>query len=116
MGHVFDLEPNGTSRLDIDFMTVMSSLLVFWEGFYDPHSAIKEYFVSIGSCPGCGDVIEEQSVGMTRGIAFIIFLLVVILLLCFNSGKIFIKFYFRASNKRCSFWIWNNILYNSHGM
>lgn len=83
MGHVFDLEPNGTIRLDIDFMTVMSSLLVFWEGFYDPHSAIKEYFVSIGTCPGCGDVIEEQSVGMTRGIAFIIFLLVVIVFCLF---------------------------------
>ena len=64
-GHVFDIQPNGNSHLDIDFQTDLSKLLVFWEGFFDQHSAIKEYFVSIGTCPECGDVIEEQSVGMT---------------------------------------------------
>lgn len=67
-GHVFDLQPNGTSRIDIDFQTDMTALLVFWEGFYDPHSAIKEYIISVGTCPECDDVIEEQSVGMTNGI------------------------------------------------
>jgi hypothetical protein len=46
----------------------MSKLLVFWEGFFDPHSAIKEYTVSIGTCPECGDVIAEQTVGMATGI------------------------------------------------
>lgn len=67
-GHVFDLQPNGTSRFDIDFQTDMTALLVLWEGFYDPHSAIKEYIISVGTCPECGDVIEEQSVGITNGI------------------------------------------------
>jgi hypothetical protein len=67
-GHVFDLQPNGSSKRDIDFQTDMSKLLVFWEGFFDPHSAIKEYTVSIGTCPECGDVIAEQTVGMATGI------------------------------------------------
>ncbi|XP_078322971.1 uncharacterized protein LOC111122905 [Crassostrea virginica] len=65
-GHVFDIQPNGSNRLDIDFQTDLSRLLVFWEGFFDQHSAIKEYIVSIGTCQECGDVIVQQSVGMTN--------------------------------------------------
>ena len=66
-GHVFDIQPNRSNRQDIDFQTDLSKLLVFWEGFFDQHSAIKEYIVSIGTCQECGDVIVQQSVGMTNG-------------------------------------------------
>ncbi|XP_062587091.1 uncharacterized protein LOC134248703, partial [Saccostrea cucullata] len=38
--------------------------MIFWEGFYDPHSSIKEFFVTVGTCHRCDDVIKRQSVGL----------------------------------------------------
>jgi hypothetical protein len=45
----------------------MTQLSVYWEGFHDPHSAIKYYNVHIGKCPGCDDVVTQQYVGIHTG-------------------------------------------------
>ncbi|XP_033751510.1 LOW QUALITY PROTEIN: uncharacterized protein LOC117335547 [Pecten maximus] len=70
-GHVYDgTEDNHpTNQLDRDFQTDRSYIAAFWEGFFDAHSNIEEYFVSIGTCPGCQDVLEMQAVGITNKFA-----------------------------------------------
>ncbi|XP_052095904.1 uncharacterized protein LOC127731085 [Mytilus californianus] len=58
-GHVYD-GMKDTSPSDIDYQTDMSSISVHWEGFHDPHTVIKNYFVHIGTCSGCNNVMEQQ--------------------------------------------------------
>nr|XP_034301655.1 uncharacterized protein LOC105322112 [Crassostrea gigas] len=67
-GHVYDGLPLSGNQSDIDFQTDMSALNVYWEGFFDPHSAIKEYYVSVGNCPGCDNVISTQALGMVNSL------------------------------------------------
>lgn len=66
-GHVLDVLPSGDKSTDIDYQTDMSRLRVVWSGFHDPHSVIKEYFVRMGTCPFCDDVLRRQSVGLVNG-------------------------------------------------
>lgn len=69
-GHVYDGEKSqmvGNIK-DIDFQTETKVLHSYWEGFHDSHSTIKEYYVAVGTCPGCGDVLMEQAIGITNGI------------------------------------------------
>lgn len=68
-GHVYDraLYTSITHSKDIDYQTDMTQLSVYWEGFHDPHSAIKYYNVHIGKCPGCDDVVAQQYVGIHKG-------------------------------------------------
>ena len=66
-GHVFDVLPSGYSKNDVDFQTDLSRLKVAWTGFHDPHSSIKEYFICVGTCSSCDDVIARQSVGIING-------------------------------------------------
>ena len=66
-GHVFDVLPSGDIKTDIDFQTDMSRLKVTWNGFHDPQTPIKEYFISIGTCSSCDDVISRQSVDIING-------------------------------------------------
>ncbi|CAC5401969.1 unnamed protein product [Mytilus coruscus] len=61
-GHVYD-GIKDTSPSDIDYQTDMSSISVHWEGFHDPHTVIKIYFVHIGTCSGCNNVMEQQYIG-----------------------------------------------------
>ncbi|KAK3099491.1 hypothetical protein FSP39_005250, partial [Pinctada imbricata] len=69
-GHVYDGKPiNPVTRKDDDFQTDMTTLSVYWEGFHDPHSAIREYYISIGTCPLCEDVIEYQAIGIVNEIS-----------------------------------------------
>ncbi|KAL3873929.1 hypothetical protein ACJMK2_037006, partial [Sinanodonta woodiana] len=49
---------------DIDFQTNYTQLSAKWRGFLDPHTAIKEYYISFGTCPMCDDVLQRQSVGI----------------------------------------------------
>ncbi|XP_062576068.1 uncharacterized protein LOC134237945 [Saccostrea cucullata] len=65
-GYVLELSPSGNSKLDIDYQTDINKLMIFWEGFYDPHSSIKEFFVTVGTCRRCDDVIRRQSVGLVK--------------------------------------------------
>ena len=68
-GHVYDGEITlSTQRMkDIDFQTETKVLHAYWEGFHDSHSAIKDFYVSVGTCPQCGDVLPLQAVGITNG-------------------------------------------------
>ena len=66
-GHVFDVLPSRDSKIDVDFQTDLSRLKVAWTGFHDPHSSIKEYYICIGTCSSCDDVIASQSVGIING-------------------------------------------------
>ena len=66
-GHIYDGVP-GSVLADIDFQTDMSALTVYWEGFHDPHSAIKEYYISVGTCPSCDDVLGRQAIGIVSSL------------------------------------------------
>ncbi|XP_021356985.1 uncharacterized protein LOC110452658 [Mizuhopecten yessoensis] len=67
-GHVYDGKRDNqpSNMLDRDFQTDRSYIAAFWEGFHDPHSNIREYSVSIGTCRGCQEVLETQAVGITN--------------------------------------------------
>ena len=68
-GHVYDgPRPTSQSTLqDMDSQSDMTAIYAHWEGFYDPHTLIKGFYVRIGTCSGCGDVMNEQPVGITDG-------------------------------------------------
>jgi hypothetical protein len=65
-GHVYDGVPKSGNQSDIDFQTDTSALHVFWEGFHDPHTAVKEYYIAVGTCPGCDNVVGVQAVGIVN--------------------------------------------------
>ena len=52
---------------DADTQTDMSEIAAFWEGFYDPHTNLKEYFIHVGTCKGCQDLVQDQTIGLTEG-------------------------------------------------
>ena len=70
-GHVYDGRrvDGQQGRRDADFQTDISYLASYWEGFYDPHSTIKEYYISLGSCKECENVIGNQAIGITQGMS-----------------------------------------------
>ena len=51
-------------RKDQDFQRDIHKLSAHWEGFSDPHTGVVDYNWAIGTCPGCRDVMEPQSVGL----------------------------------------------------
>ena len=53
---------------DIDYQTETKVIHAYWEGFHDSHSVIQEYYISIGTCPECEDILSEQAIGITEGI------------------------------------------------
>jgi hypothetical protein len=61
-GHVYDGSPEQALSYmkDVDYQTDIRTLSSFWEGFHDPHSTIKTYYVSVGSCPDCEDVLTVE--------------------------------------------------------
>ena len=68
-GHVYDGEKSLSTQSvkDIDYQLETKVLHAYWEGFHDSHSAIRDYFVSVGTCPQCGDILPEQAIGITNG-------------------------------------------------
>ncbi|XP_070562336.1 uncharacterized protein [Ptychodera flava] len=62
-GFVYDGAP-GNSNKDIDYQSNTKSLKVYWEAFNDPHTRVTDYAWTIGTCPGCDDVLGEQHVGL----------------------------------------------------
>ncbi|KAK3581570.1 hypothetical protein CHS0354_031918 [Potamilus streckersoni] len=67
VGHVYDGNSSLADQLgvkDLDFQTNLKNLTVRWEGFYDPHSAITSYYISVGRCPQCEDIMTEQMIGI----------------------------------------------------
>ncbi|XP_021364672.1 uncharacterized protein LOC110457646 [Mizuhopecten yessoensis] len=70
-GKVYDGKYNAASYIkDVDYQTSSSMISCHWEGFYDPHTAITEYTVSIGKCKHCDDVISNYSVGLSTEMTF----------------------------------------------
>ena len=67
-GHVYDGSPEKVPSYtkDIDYQTDTKTLLSYWEGFHDPHSTIKAFYVSIGTCPNCEDFLKNQAIGISK--------------------------------------------------
>ena len=42
-------------------------LHLVWGDFIDPESHILEYRLSVGSCKGCSDVLNDVYVGLVKG-------------------------------------------------
>ncbi|VDI13269.1 Hypothetical predicted protein, partial [Mytilus galloprovincialis] len=65
-GYVYDgYRQNATDSMrDIDYQVESKILYSYWEGFHDPHSVIKMYYISIGTCPHCQNVLHEVAVGV----------------------------------------------------
>ena len=49
--------------------TCSSQIGATWGGFYDPHSHVTGYSVSIGKCRGCGDILEKSNIGLTTSMS-----------------------------------------------
>ncbi|XP_078682399.1 uncharacterized protein LOC144916875 [Branchiostoma floridae x Branchiostoma belcheri] len=64
-GFVYD-GVSGGDRHDVDFQTDTGTLHAWWEGFHDPHTALLGYSWSVGTCPGCDDVMETEDVGLLQ--------------------------------------------------
>ncbi|WAR04893.1 hypothetical protein MAR_020262 [Mya arenaria] len=60
-GLVYD-GPNDGTNTDIDYMTSTNTVHAYWTHFIDAHTPVLEYFVSVGTCKECDDVLTEQSV------------------------------------------------------
>ncbi|CAC5407073.1 unnamed protein product [Mytilus coruscus] len=67
-GHAYDgsRESAASYMKDIDYQTDVKTLSAYWEGFHDLHSTIKAYYVSIGTCPECEDVLVNQDIGISN--------------------------------------------------
>ncbi|CAG2234222.1 unnamed protein product [Mytilus edulis] len=65
-GHVYDGDKDKMtgSVKDIDYQTETKVLHAHWEGFHESHSTIKDYYVSIGTCPQCEDILGQQAIGI----------------------------------------------------
>ncbi|XP_078578622.1 uncharacterized protein LOC144863374 [Branchiostoma floridae x Branchiostoma japonicum] len=67
-GFVYD-GGSGGDRLDGDFQLDIETLHAWWEGFHDPHTALIGYSWSVGTCPGCHDVMESEDVGLLQEVS-----------------------------------------------
>ena len=69
IGHVYDGDKTvltGTVK-DMDYQTDSKVLYAYWEGFHESQSTIRDYYVSVGTCPQCEDILLEQAIGITYG-------------------------------------------------
>ncbi|XP_046570853.1 uncharacterized protein LOC124279103 [Haliotis rubra] len=71
-GHVYDGQRSTVSGQikDADFVTVMSEMGSYWEGFSDPHSSISHYLLQVGKCRGCDDTLAQSHVGARTDVRF----------------------------------------------
>ncbi|XP_078616241.1 uncharacterized protein LOC144884661 [Branchiostoma floridae x Branchiostoma japonicum] len=67
-GVVYDGVPS-VDHQDADFQTELDTLRARWEGFHDAHTAILGYDWSVGTCPGCDDVMEAEHVGLLTDVS-----------------------------------------------
>ncbi|KAI8510730.1 hypothetical protein Bbelb_116460, partial [Branchiostoma belcheri] len=64
-GFVYDGVSGGDGH-DFDFQTNTETLHTWWEGFHDSHTALLGYSWSVGTSPGCDDVMEAEDVGLLQ--------------------------------------------------
>ncbi|XP_046570952.1 uncharacterized protein LOC124279188 [Haliotis rubra] len=71
-GHVYDGQRSTVSGQikDADFVTVISEMGSYWEGFSDPHSSISHYLLQVGTCRGCDDTLAQSHVGARTDVRF----------------------------------------------
>ena len=43
-------------------------LYLKFEGVHDPHSLVVSQLLSVGTCPGCQDVLLQSEIGVVKGI------------------------------------------------
>ncbi|XP_046543946.1 uncharacterized protein LOC124254113 [Haliotis rubra] len=70
-GHVYDgIQSTATPNdKDKDYITSVSEMEAYWEGFADPHSPIAVFKVKVGTCAGCDNTLEEIEYGLTPNIS-----------------------------------------------
>ncbi|XP_067684738.1 uncharacterized protein [Haliotis asinina] len=69
-GHVHDGQRSSGQIKDADFVTAMSEMGSYWEGFSDPHSSISHYLLQVGTCRGCDDTLTQSHVGARTDVRF----------------------------------------------
>ncbi|XP_060580924.1 uncharacterized protein LOC132737608 [Ruditapes philippinarum] len=70
-GTVYDGPLSLTGQnVDVDYISNNATLHASWKGFHDPHTTLEEYFVNIGSCKHCEDVLVKQPIGIRTDIGF----------------------------------------------
>ncbi|XP_066275498.1 uncharacterized protein [Branchiostoma lanceolatum] len=67
-GSVYD-GVSSPGQQDADFQTELDELHARWTGFHDAHTAILGYEWSVGTCPGCDDVMEAEHVGLLTAVS-----------------------------------------------
>lgn len=67
IGHVYDGPFINGMFIDLDNTNDHTKIAAHWKGFHDPHTSIKEYFIAVGSCSDCDDVLVEQTIGLQTG-------------------------------------------------
>ena len=72
-GHVYDGQRSQMTgdQKDVDYQRESKVLYAYWEGFHDSHSMIQEYYVSVGTCQKCDNVLNRQSLGIVEGIVIL---------------------------------------------
>ncbi|XP_048243311.1 uncharacterized protein LOC124141844 isoform X1 [Haliotis rufescens] len=70
-GHVFDGVQSAATPgdKDKDYITSVSEMGAYWEGFDDPHSSVATYTVKVGTCAGCDDTMNESKTGLKQYIS-----------------------------------------------
>ncbi|XP_046562884.1 uncharacterized protein LOC124271767 [Haliotis rubra] len=70
-GHVYDRVQSAASHddKDKDYITSVSGMAAYWEGFDDPHSSVAIYKVKVGTCAGCDDKMKEAKTGLHQYIS-----------------------------------------------
>lgn len=67
-GMVYDGPQPQEGNFDLDYTSDSTSLSAHWGGtFTDPHTGIVEYYWAIGSCPGCTELQDWNSIGIATG-------------------------------------------------
>ncbi|XP_067663255.1 uncharacterized protein [Haliotis asinina] len=70
-GHVYDGVQSDVTHddKDKDYITSVSEMAAYWEGFGDPHSSVAMYKVKVGTCKGCDDKMNEAKTGLHQYIS-----------------------------------------------
>ena len=67
VGHVYDGPPINGTDTESDYVRSHDTIHAHWNGFHDPHTSIIEYFITVGSCKECDDVLVKQPIGVREG-------------------------------------------------
>ncbi|XP_025085446.1 uncharacterized protein LOC112558908 [Pomacea canaliculata] len=71
-GHVYDGPPptDGGVAFDVDFTRSPSDVAAFWRGFSTSLSPVATYYVRLGTCSGCDDIVGEFDIGLSQDLTW----------------------------------------------